>query len=123
MTLSDGTDEIKLEFGQNSSHEDLNQQAPPAPPEDSFYGYFQRNSRNYWTDYRGISQKQVNWRLVILPGDQNNVQISWNVESTKIRGPLTLTNTNTGQEKDMLSQQEISISQETTYSIDYALEE
>lgn len=95
IQVSDGTYSETLIFGMDtdaSSGYDsgLDNEAPPAPPEGSFYGHFVIQGYNLYEDYRPVQKQQTVWELSFAPTSSNAISLSWDFSSSSHHGSLTL---------------------------------
>lgn len=112
MTLSDGIDEIQLEFGQHPNPADISSRVPPSPPEGSLHVYFERDSNTWWKDYREDYQTSVTWKLSYQTGDSDSITLNWNVDVSKQEGTLVLESNDGTVEVDMKQENSIVLSGE-----------
>lgn len=90
MTMSDGIDEIQLEFGQHSNPANMSSQVPPSPPVGSLHAYFDRDSKTWWKDYRGDYLTSVTWNLRYQRGESESITLNWNIDGSKHEGDFIL---------------------------------
>lgn len=90
MTVADGEDQLDLEFGQDPEGSELDEQAPPDPPEGALNAYFERSDEQFFKDYESHALKEVNWELYYQPGSGESISLSWQIDSSKMDGTLSL---------------------------------
>jgi hypothetical protein len=95
IEVSDGTYSEVLEFGMDANatagfDQGLDDEAPPAPPEGSFYGNFVIDNYNLFKDFRPVTRDRTVWELNFSPTSGNNITISWDFSSSNHAGSLSL---------------------------------
>jgi len=94
LTVSDGTNSQTLTWGMASEatagyDDGLDNEAPPSPPEGSFYGHFAIDSYNLFADYRPVSGERTVWEVNLGPAD-GTVTLSWELSGSAHTGSLML---------------------------------
>lgn len=117
MTLSDGFDEIQLEFGQHPNAAYISSRVPPSPPEGSLHAYFEKDNKTWWRDYREDFQTSITWNLSYQMGESDNITLNWNVEASKQEGTLILESQDGSVEVDMNQENSIDLSGEMSESL------
>lgn len=90
MTVADQDEQLDLEFGQDPEGSGLDEQAPPDPPEGALNAYFERSEDQFFKDYESNALKEVSWELYYQPGSGENISLSWEINSSKMDGTLSL---------------------------------
>lgn len=95
IQVSDGTYSEKLTLGMETGASagfdaGLDDEAPPAPPEGSFYAHFVIQGYNLFKDYRPVQSQQTIWELNFSPTSSNTISLSWDFSSSTHQGSLTL---------------------------------
>lgn len=117
MTLSDGIEEIQLEFGQDLNPASMSSQVPPSPPEGSLHAYFEKNGKTWWRDYREDHQTSVTWNLSYQIGEYNIIVLDWKIDASKLEGTLILESQDGSVEVDMNQESSIDLSGGTSNSL------
>jgi predicted small lipoprotein YifL len=112
MTLSDGIDEIKLEFGQHPNATDISSRVPPSPPVGSLHAYFENNNKTWWKDYREDYQTSITWNLRYQMGESDGITLNWSIDASKLEGTLVLESQDGSIEVDMKQESSIDLSGE-----------
>lgn len=94
LTVSDQSNELDLAFGQVANPADLDEEAPPSPPEDALHAYFERDSDEFFGDFRSSSEKEVSWILFYQSGSGDELTLSWIIDDEKFEGTLSLLDDN-----------------------------
>ena len=120
LSITDGTNTEVLTWGMETDASDgfddgLDNEAPPQPPEGSFYGHFAINAYNLFTDYRPVVTERTVWEIQFGPGD-GTVSLSWDLSDSNHQGSLTLTDAldNPSTEIDMSAQSSFEVPDEVT---------
>lgn len=95
IELSDGNYSNTLVFGMDGEattdyDEDLDEEAPPAPPEGSFYGYFAIDGYNLYNDFRPVTNDRTVWEIHFSPESSKTMTINWDFSSSDHAGSLIL---------------------------------
>lgn len=109
MTISDGIDEIQLEFGQHPNPASMSSQVPPSPPEGSLHAYFENEDKTWWRDYREDYQTSITWNLSYQMGKSDNITLNWNIDASKLEGTLVLESQDGSVEVDMNQENSIAL--------------
>ena len=115
LTVQDSLDAVHLVIGQitnatGSFDRNVDEQAPPPPPEGSFFSYLSNQGERLFKDYRNSTSKEEIWPLIYTVGSGNSLDISWDIDQKKMAGTLMLTDTENSFEIDMLQQQSYQVS-------------
>ncbi|MDZ7757103.1 InlB B-repeat-containing protein [Rhodohalobacter sp.] len=122
LTATNGPDQIVMSFGQQQDPSSV--EAPPVPPEGAFHTWFVRDEENLFTDILDQTLTQVSWQLNLQPGDEDIVNLEWNIDVEKANGTLTLTDQSETFSVDMFSESsyQIDASQMNVLIIEYELQ-
>lgn len=95
LEVTDGTNAEMLTFGMDENatsdfDEGMDDEAPPAPPNGSFYGHFVIEGYNLFVDYRPVTDEQIMWELHFGGEGDAAVTLSWDFDSSSYLGTLTL---------------------------------
>jgi hypothetical protein len=90
MTVADAEDQLELEFGQDPAGSEMDEPAPPDPPEGALNAYFERSDEQYFKDYESNALKEVDWDLYYQPGSGEDISLSWEIDSSQMDGTLSL---------------------------------
>lgn len=95
----------QAESGSTGFDENLDQEAPPLPPEGSLDARFLINDLDLLKDYRSAGDQEVEWTLQYKTGTGEELVLEWNLsDDTKIEGRLLLTDEEGSFEVDMLNE-------------------
>lgn len=130
MSASDSEETIDLSFGQTEGATDgfddgLDEDAPPPPPSDVLYAYFEIDDLDLFKDFRSNNNANTEWTLQYQVESGKNLTLGWTVaDDTKMDGILTMTDESGSFEVDMLSQSSHTVSGSTSGAliISYSLE-
>lgn len=117
-------------FGQSSSatrgYDELDDKAPPPPPNDAFHAYFETDSLDLFDDFRSDTSTNTTWDLKYQIKESDDLIMTWEtLDATKARGELTMTDEDQSFEIDMFEQTTDTIrgTTEGTLIINYKLDE
>ncbi|MCC5907245.1 MAG: hypothetical protein JJU13_13620 [Balneolaceae bacterium] len=121
LEITDGRDIILLKLGQNSNPSEINERVPPPPPEGVLHGYLQTEDTKWWSNYQNDVNKKAEWQLFLQMGESEIITINWNLQTQKMPGTLTLSDTDSDMEIDMNQEGSVEISNraQSTFSIRY----
>lgn len=96
ITLSDGANSLDLVLGMASGASDnydsgLDEEAPPTPPEGSFYAHFVIPGYNLFTDFRSVTREKTVWELHFAPQEGRSITLTWNFNPDSFAGTIILT--------------------------------
>ncbi len=101
LGLSDGRDTIELYFGQDANPTEIDEQSPPAPPSGVLHGFFERDGREWWSDFRDKMESTAEWTFNFQRSESETLTLSWDIEVSKKIGTLILRDLSGSLEIDM----------------------
>lgn len=110
LQVTDAKDTLNTKFGQLQNatkqfDEDIDEEAPPPPPEGNLHAYFEIPDYDLFQDFRDNYATQVEWSLVYQLGSEKNLTLNWAISnSSEMPGNLLLTNESNSFEIDMKKQ-------------------
>lgn len=95
LEVADGTNSHTLTFGMNEGATDgydegLDEEAPPAPPDGSFYAHMAIDNYNLFADYRPVVAERMEWEMHFGAEGENTVMLNWDFNPDQYYGTLTL---------------------------------
>ena len=88
LTVADSQDGIELEFGQQEA--EIEESAPPPPPEGALDARFLKGDEELFTDIRSQTERELTWQLQLQPGEEPELTLSWQIDDEKMEGSLVL---------------------------------
>lgn len=120
LTAKDAKDQLDLRIGQKGSategyDSELDQEAPPPPPEGALNAYFEINGLDLFRDFRASSAQQVEWTLQYQVGNGADFILEWDLSAdVSFDGSLKLTDESSSFEVDMTSTSSHTVSGSTS---------
>jgi uncharacterized repeat protein (TIGR02543 family) len=95
LEISNGTNTQTLTFGMDEEatvgyDEGLDDEAPPAPPEGSFYAHMVIDDYNLFADYRPVVAERMEWEVHFGAEGENTITLNWEFNPDQYLGTLTL---------------------------------
>jgi len=95
VEVSDGQNDETVTFGMDENatsgyDEQIDDEAPPAPPAGSFYANFVIDGYNLYADYRPVQTSRTVWELNFGRSSENTITLSWDLSNTDYHGSLML---------------------------------
>ncbi|MDZ7682612.1 MAG: hypothetical protein U5J63_13105 [Fodinibius sp.] len=95
IEVTNGSYTETLTFGMESAatagfDNNIDEEAPPQPPQGSFYANFKIDGYNLFQDFRAIQKEQTVWEINFGMGERNSVTLSWNFKQSDYTGDLRL---------------------------------
>lgn len=114
LSVSDENSTIDLEFGQipgatDVYDTDIDLEAPPPPPGNTLYAWFEGDGRNLIKDYRNAFTDQITWKLELQPGEADSIRFDWTSIEESFSGSLQLTDPNGSFSVNMFEETSLSI--------------
>ncbi|WP_441000109.1 InlB B-repeat-containing protein [Fodinibius sp. SL11] len=116
-------DTVNLRFGQSSRGSDgfddeVDQEAPPPPPEGALSAYFEIDDLDLYKDFRNNIDRQAEWTLQYQVASGGDLKLDWEiVNDSKIEGDLVLTDESGSFEVDMRNETTHTVSESTSGSL------
>lgn len=122
MLLTDGDSEADLEFGQipgatDSYDSGIDLEAPPPPPGETVYAWFENGDRDLLHDYRNAFASEITWDIEFQPGSTGNILFEWTSERESFTGSLVLTEPGGSFEVDMIEENSHTVQSEDIESL------
>lgn len=115
LTLADSADTMTLQFGQSEAasedyDEGIDFESPPDPPAGAFHSWFELESgqKLLW-DFRNALDSPVVWNLQYMIGSGDSLSLSWSLDETAFNGTLTLRNSSSSFQVDMMTEQQVTL--------------
>lgn len=127
LDVTDGNSVVELAFGQiegatDSYDSGMDLEAPPGSPPNSMYAWFENDDRKLFHDFRNASGNNVIWKLMIEQGENEVINLKWNLDDPDLQGSVVLSDADQTFEIDMMENQstELNLSESTEYTITYS---
>lgn len=105
----------QLEDASQGYDDNMDQEAPPPPPEGALNAYFEVNDLDLLKDFRSYTSKQEEWTLQYQVESGQDLQLEWQLlDDTKTPGSLTLTDESGSFEVNMFEESSYTVSGTTS---------
>lgn len=122
MILTDGDTEAELKFGQipgatDSYDSGIDLEAPPSPPGETVYAWFENGDRDLMHDFRNAFASEITWDIEFQPGSTGTILFEWTSEQESFSGSIVLTEPGGSFEIDMFEETRHTIQSEDIESL------
>ena len=114
LKVSDSQFITDLEFGKVAGATDgfdssIDLEAPPSPPSDVLYAWFENNNYKMLHDFRNPFTNNSEWILSIDPGASSSIRLDWQIEGESTPGSFILLNSDESVEIDLFNQNSLEL--------------
>jgi hypothetical protein len=95
IEVDDGANANTIIFGMKEDataayDRDLEDEAPPRPPQGSFFGFFVIEGHNLYQDFRPVQADRTVWEINFGTSSERSISLRWDLSSSTYYGSLTL---------------------------------